>query len=325
MKYINIKGPEFFMFDVTSACNYRCVHCYNNSGQTMSDELTDDEVENIAKEISLFKPDSVCLCGGEPTLRNNLLDIIKTLSPSVGSVNMVSNGSKITYEFANELKAAGLNMLQISLDGANSFQHDNFRRCNGAFEKAVNAIKISKDVGFDTLVSFSVNEMNYLYLEEYLELLCTLKVEKVRFMPMIPMGRACNINNILLDSNQYAYFRNNINTFKNKCLSRGLDIEWGDPLDQFYRLPNNKNIGLKAPQFVIRANGDVAISPYLPYIVGNLRDNNLHYYWENGYSDIWYNKDFNTLIENMSDVNEINRFQGDDYYKFYIGEKKNAV
>ena len=81
LKYINSSGPLFFMFDITYACNFKCLHCYNNSGCKNSDELTNEEIIDIAHQIAEVHPESVCLCGGEPMTRKNIFDIVKVLSP----------------------------------------------------------------------------------------------------------------------------------------------------------------------------------------------------------------------------------------------------
>ena len=56
-----LSGPFSVAFTVTNKCNYRCRHCYNNSGQNIYRELTDDRLINIARQISELKPMNVCL------------------------------------------------------------------------------------------------------------------------------------------------------------------------------------------------------------------------------------------------------------------------
>lgn len=75
-----LSGPFSVAFTVTNKCNYRCRHCYNNSGQNIYRELTDDRLINIARQISELKPMNVCLCGGEPLIRGKVIyDIIHFL------------------------------------------------------------------------------------------------------------------------------------------------------------------------------------------------------------------------------------------------------
>lgn len=314
LKYSNESGPFFFMLDVTSACNFRCLHCYNESGIKKQKEMTNEELVDVALQIADFHPVSVCLCGGEPMLRSNLVDLVKIISPNAGAVNMVSNGSLITEAVVKELKEAGINTIQISLDGVNSMQHDTFRCFPGAFEKAINALKIIHEQGVRSYVSFIPNKLNIRTFSQFLDLMVELNVEKVRMMPLIPMGRGSKIENLILSSDEYVKLQSMIEFLKYKYSRKQLDIEWGDPLDHLKRLPNNDVIGYKNCQYSIKSNGDITISPYLPIIVGNIRKHSLKEYWINGYNNIWYNKKLKEItepIETLSDINELYNGLGD--------------
>ena len=240
-------------------------------------------------------------------LRSNLIDLIQILSPNVGAVNMVSNGSLINETIVNDLKQAGINIIQISLDGINPMQHDTFRCHPGAFEMAINALKAIKSKDIETYVSFIPNKLNYRTFPEFLHLMQSFGVSQVRVMPLIPMGRGSKIENLILSSDEYIQLQSMILGLKNKYIRHGLQIEWGDPLDHFNRLPNNETTGYKNCQYCIKSNGDITITPYLPITVGNVRKHSLKEYWNNGYDNIWYNKDFKNTIKSIETIYDINK------------------
>ena len=96
-----LSSPFAVTFTVTRRCNYLCRHCYNMSGNNIAEELTDDELLSIAKQIADLHPTDVCLCGGEPLVRGNVIyDIIKILNGNCGSINIVSNGFLIDDDVA---------------------------------------------------------------------------------------------------------------------------------------------------------------------------------------------------------------------------------
>ncbi|HAP8311614.1 TPA: radical SAM protein [Enterococcus faecium] len=67
-----VRGPSQISIDVTYKCNFRCKHCYNASGGDncfMDNELTDDELLELTKDICNLKPYNICFCGGETLLR----------------------------------------------------------------------------------------------------------------------------------------------------------------------------------------------------------------------------------------------------------------
>lgn len=61
--------------DITYDCNFRCLHCYNSSGEHYNKrvELSDEELLRVGKEIAALEPDTLCLCGGETLLRKEMI------------------------------------------------------------------------------------------------------------------------------------------------------------------------------------------------------------------------------------------------------------
>ena len=102
-----LRGPFEIAIDITNKCNYRCLQCYNARGEnnTEGNELSDSEFLDLVDDICPMKPNNVCFCGGEPTLRLNLLcESAKRLRQSgIKSVSMVTNGSYIDDRVAHEL------------------------------------------------------------------------------------------------------------------------------------------------------------------------------------------------------------------------------
>lgn len=58
-----LTGPIMISLDITQKCNLKCVHCFNNSGSSVSDELSDKEIIDVANQIAELHPHNVCLCG----------------------------------------------------------------------------------------------------------------------------------------------------------------------------------------------------------------------------------------------------------------------
>jgi len=108
-----LKGPYQIAMDITNRCNYRCLHCYNRSGEnfTIGDELTDKEKIEVIKDVVKLKPYNFCFCGGEPMIAEKILyEGAKILSSNGVMVSMVTNGSLITKENAK-------NFLKVESNG----------------------------------------------------------------------------------------------------------------------------------------------------------------------------------------------------------------
>lgn len=305
-----LKGPYQLTVDITNRCNLKCLHCYNFSGENnlcSDEEMTDLQLLILIKDIATIKPLNVCLCGGEPLLRKDiLLKCIKILSDEDIQVSFVSNGILLTPEVAKQLKEAGLSRAQISIDGIGS-SHDRLRNCEGAFEKATEALKNLRDVKIETGVAFTPTSWNTEEINDLVDYCIDLSVKEIRIQATMPIGRGEeNDKEILPNSLQYRKMIKAFNIRKREalCENRGIRFEWGDPVDHFIRFSKyNKEC---CPFVSIKANGSIAPSIYLPIVVGNVKKHRLTEYWENGLGGVWKLDLIQTVAKKIKAVREIN-------------------
>lgn len=305
LAYFNISTPLSISVDITNVCNLKCLHCYNSSGAQRNNELNRDELKSVFRQIAEMKTSYVCLCGGETLCCPYVFELIKILNGNTGSINMVSNGFLISAEIVKELKNSGLNMLQISVDGLTAIEHDTFRGCQGSFERAINAIELCVKYRLTVSVACCPNKLNFNSISELIDYCYQLGVINFRMMPLIPMGRGRKIEDLLLSEEEYFKIKQLINEKKNKYFYSNYQIEWGNPLDHLKRMPANSQIGYSTYMMIIKSNGDIAVSPYLPIVVGNIRKHSLKEYWDAGFKDIWKNTNvinYASTIETIRDL-----------------------
>ena len=302
-----LSAPIMVAFDITNKCNFRCLHCFNHSGENIfKDELSNEQKIEVAKQIRDLSPYIVCLCGGETTCCDVLEEIIKELKKTVSSINMVSNGYLINETLAKNLKTWGVSLVQISLDGINAEQHDTFRGHLGAFEHAVNAIKVLKSAGLNVATSFVPNKLNYLDTYAYFKLCYELGVMQARSMPFLPLGRGFEIgNNLILNNEEYYVFIRQL--VQAKIDFSPMEIEWGDPIDHLYRMPVNSSHGIDTYSMDVKSNGDIGVSGYFPIYVGNCMRHTLKEYWNAGYNKIWSNKEIKKITEQVETVKDFEK------------------
>lgn len=309
-----LSGPFSVAFTVTNKCNYRCRHCYNNSGQNIYRELTDDRLINIARQISELKPMNVCLCGGEPLIRGKVIyDIIKELASNCGIVNIVSNGYLLTEGVLLDLKNAGINTIQVSLDGNNTFLHENMRLISGAFKKAIEAIRRASEKGFKVAVSFCPNKLNIYKIEETCKLVKELGANDFRVMPLILMGRGKSMVNMKPSPDEYLWLQQKISKLKDLYQDEDFVISWGDPLDHLTRMPENNKNSMNTYSVEIRSDGKLLLCNYLPIVVGDLNKHSLKDYWHAGYNNIWGNNKLQPYISNLYSTEQFSSFCPEPY------------
>lgn len=297
------KAPCIMMWDITHRCNLKCVHCYNYAEAPMDCEFSSDELLRLAEEIVDIKVFSVCLTGGEPLLRKEYFDIAKFLTENKIVVGTVTNGMLITKEVAEKMKKSGFFVAQVSIDGGIPEHHDAVRGVKGSFDRAVRAVKNLRAAGFErVLVSFIPMKINISSFPKLVDICLELGVETIRTQPFVPIGRGFdNQNDIQPSREDYEMFKKVVEGEKKKS-SRKNFIEYGDPITHI-----RQDIEFPNTFCEILSNGDLKISPYLPFTFGNVKEKGLRAAWVEGGKDGWQHPTVKKYVENIYDVVDLGR------------------
>lgn len=114
---------QYLRLSITEKCNFRCTYClpkgYQCRGAT--DFLSSEEIKNLAQAFVQLGTKKIRLSGGEPTLRSDILSVIADLKnlPQLDTVALTTNGFRLP-QLLPDLKLAGLDAINISLDSLNS-------------------------------------------------------------------------------------------------------------------------------------------------------------------------------------------------------------
>lgn len=146
---------------LTQECNFRCFFCHGE-GQHFNAklELTPDEIERLVRIASRLGINKVKLTGGEPTVREDILEIVGRIKPYVVDLSMTTNGSRLK-ELARPLAKAGLDRVNVSL---HSLRRDVYKRITGVdmletvLEGIEEAVKYLSPVKLNMTVMKGLNE-----------------------------------------------------------------------------------------------------------------------------------------------------------------------
>lgn len=120
----------YLRLSVTERCNLHCSYCRKEEGGCPKvKELSAEEFIRIARACANLGINKVRVTGGEPTLRRDIISIVRGLStiPGIEEVTMTTNAQFLASQAA-DLKKAGLSRVNISLDSLNA---DKFREMTG--------------------------------------------------------------------------------------------------------------------------------------------------------------------------------------------------
>jgi 7,8-dihydro-6-hydroxymethylpterin dimethyltransferase len=135
--------PDIVFVDTTNRCNMNCRICLNNVlSMGFKFEPRMEYFDRIFKHYSTYDPKPyIQLFGGEPTVREDLFDIIK-LGKSYGfSMRVVTNGLKLADEkFCNELTRLGV-MINFAFDGLNRDMYTKLRGREDALDLKLKALE----------------------------------------------------------------------------------------------------------------------------------------------------------------------------------------
>jgi radical SAM protein with 4Fe4S-binding SPASM domain len=177
------------VWNITRACNLKCVHCYNDSGASKAnDELSTDEAKAVLDDLVQFGVPSVLFSGGEPLMQPDLFELIGYAVERGLRTVISTNGTLITADVAEKIKLHGVSYVGISLDGIGKI-NDKFRGVSGAFDKAVEGIKNCQDAGVRIGLRLTLTKRNVQDLESLFAFFETKNIERACFYHFVPSGR----------------------------------------------------------------------------------------------------------------------------------------
>jgi len=145
---------DYVRISVTDRCDLRCTYCIPKGfkGFEVNKKwLTFDEIMRVVSAFSAMGTDHYRITGGEPLLRKNVSELIRRMKeiPSIKDLSMTTNATQLE-KHAKELKAAGLDRLNISLDSINPHTVHQITG-NDCIDKVKRGIFAAKDAGFETI------------------------------------------------------------------------------------------------------------------------------------------------------------------------------
>lgn len=159
-----LSAPLRVHLQITNQCELKCRHCSQQTREAFANELTFEEVKKLFDQLVSIGTYEVNIGGGEPFLREDLLQII-TYARKIGlNVSLSTSGLFVSRVVAKKIAELGLKKIRISLDGATEKSYDYFRG-KGTYRRAIRGIKTLREL-FDipivihtVLMKPNLNEM----------------------------------------------------------------------------------------------------------------------------------------------------------------------
>ena len=167
------------IFSITNRCNLRCRMCDIPYGKI--EELTTGQWKAVIKDASRLGAQTVVFSGGEPLLREDIFELISFTRGNNLNACVTSNGNLVDEQAARNLKASGVNVVNISIEGTKE-THD-YLRGTGSFDKAIAALENLRQCKIESTVAATVSRYNYQDLLYVLEVAKDYGATTVRLQP----------------------------------------------------------------------------------------------------------------------------------------------
>ena len=221
----NPPGPVV-IWNLLRRCNLTCMHCYSISADIdFPGELSTQEVLGVMEDLQAFGVPALILSGGEPLLRPDLFEIAQRAKALGFYTALSTNGTLINPTLSTRIAGAGFDYVGISLDGLEQ-THDRFRRKAGAFQRALNGIRLCRDTGVKVGARFTLTQDNAADLAGLLDLIEAERIDKFYLSHLNYAGRG-NVNR--KRDAQFATARAAMDLLFERCwdyAQRGLDKEF---------------------------------------------------------------------------------------------------
>lgn len=277
----SLDAPLFIAWQITSGCNLECLHCCEESGHFLPDEMQSEEVRSFVQQIIDFKIPYVAISGGEPLLHPNFFEVCEFLRADNISLKVETNGLFVDQVTAKKFADLEFRSVQVSVDGANPATHLKMR--GGDWNKTIEACRYLIAEGVNTEIVFVPTKFNYYEVGEVIDLAASLGVYGVYTGKIMRIGRAArNWEKLNPNDEEYQEFFRILERKTSEYKGRMKIYYYPyDVIEELkYRLES------PSASLLVLPNGKVKLIGPLPFVCGDIRRHSLVEIWRN-YKKAW--------------------------------------
>jgi radical SAM protein with 4Fe4S-binding SPASM domain len=295
--------PIYAVWEITLRCDHACEHCGSRAGPVRDDELSTEELLEVADALVRLGTREVTLIGGEAYLRSDVYALVEHLAKQGVRVTMQTGGRGLTADRARRLRDAGMAAVGVSVDGTAAV-HDTLRASPGSHAAAMKAIANARAAGLVVTSNSQVNRLNMHELPAIAAELEAHGVQVWRCQLTAPMGRAADHPEWILQPYMILGVIDSLAAIQAEASARARDR--GIPEGRAFRVTLGNNLGYYGPhehalrsrpgradryfagcqagQYVMGIESDGTVKgcpslPTAPYVGGNVRTLRLEDIW----------------------------------------------
>lgn len=252
--YLEIEKEEPFTYQysaplrmdlaLTFKCQNDCIHCYAG-GPHETPELSTVQWKSVIDKLSEIGIFILTFTGGEPTLREDLPELLLYAQNKGMVTGLISNGRKLKDKaYVNLLEKSGLDFVQVTLESQKSEIHDKMTNAKGSWRETIEGIKnaVQSQIYVSTNTTLSKNNIDdFLSTIDFIK---SLGVDAFGCNSLIYSGKATDA------SQEFALSTEDLKTLlpriRNKAQMIGLKFLWYTPTQYCNFDPVSLGLGVKS-------------------------------------------------------------------------------
>jgi radical SAM protein with 4Fe4S-binding SPASM domain len=266
---------------LTYRCNNNCRHCYNARSRQYP-ELDTNTWKQILDQLWEIGIPHIVFTGGEPTLREDLAELIAHAETNGQITGINTNGRKLKDPaYVKTLVDAGLDHVQITLESHEAYIHDEMVAANGAWEETISGIKNVLKTPLFVMTNTTMIHSNAEIMDKTLDFLGELGLPTVGLNALIYSGKGLDITDALPESALPPL----LTLAREKTHKYNQRLIWYTPTQYCHFDPVQLGLGVKGCSaarynMCIEPNGDVIPCQSYYSALGNIQ--------KDSWDSIWY-------------------------------------
>jgi PqqA peptide cyclase len=276
--------PLWLLAELTYRCPLQCPYCSNPldfAGPRFQRELSTDEWCRVFREAHELGVVQLGLSGGEPTLRSDLTELVRCAHELGLYSTLVTSAFRLRKERLAELKAAGLDHVQISIQAADAELSDRIAGTDSYGDKLA-AYEATRELGFPLTVNVVLHRDNLHQVEALIRLAERLGAERIELANTQFYGWALHNRAALMPTREQLDRGWEVVQRERQRLGSRLEIVWVLP-DYHQEFPKPCMGGWGNAYMTVTPAGEVwpchAAGRIRTLTFANVRDRSLEWIW----------------------------------------------
>ncbi|MGY4983390.1 pyrroloquinoline quinone biosynthesis protein PqqE [Streptomyces sp. 900105755] len=274
-------SPYGLLAELTYRCPLACPYCSNPLNMAgYQDELATDEWRRVFAQACDLGVLQCHLSGGEPLLRRDLAEIVADAHDLGLYTNLITSALGLSPPRAEQLRAAGLDHVQISIQADEPTVSDRIAG-TPSFQRKIEAMGVVKELGWPLTMNVVLHRHNIDRLAEVIGLAEEVGADRLELANTQYYGWAWRNRDALLPSRAQLEAAETVVRAARERLRDRMDVIYVIP-DYYSRYPKPCMGGWASRQLTVTPNGDVLPCPAaqsLPLPRASVREDSLRWIW----------------------------------------------